>query len=487
MKRLWTASKTATTVLPAALALTALSACVPYKNYFDMDPAAYSNAALAEGKGVSASKPTALWWREMDDSTLSGYIEKALVYNKDVLAAAARVDEARAIALEAGLNLLPEVTAEAGHTLQRNSEEGPTPVSNRTVDSSSANLVAGWELDLFGRVRAAAKNARENYQASMADQQAMQISVAAEVARAYIQLRGAEFRLAVANQNIAAQAETYRLTQALYEQGSTSRVDLDRAETLLSQTKATLPMLQAMANAQRNRLAVLVGETPQTFAVLAINMNQPLPNLPQVLAVGDIASLLQRRPDVRGDMHRVNAAIAAYNMQAADIFPRITLSGSVGFLATSFADLGASSALQYAVGPQLTWAAFDMGSVRARMKAAGAAERAQVAMFEKTVLEALEETDNAITNFRQEQARRKHLLDAATASARAEALGAQRFEAGVDSMIDLLDVQRSKLATQDALAESETQLALYLVDVYQALGGVVGLPAEKVGSINQHR
>jgi multidrug efflux system outer membrane protein len=296
------------------------------------------------------------------------------------------------------------------------------------------------------------------------------VSLLAEMARNYFVLRGAQNQLAVARQNAENQRQTLDLTLALLNAGRGTELDVARAEAQLNSTLASIPPLETAIKQALHRLGVLIGQEP-TALVAELSQPLPLPGLPALVAVGQPADLLRRRPDIRVVERNLAAATARVGVATADLFPRLALFGSVGLEASSFVGLWQGGSDTFAIGPSIFWAAFDLGRVRARIRAADARTEAALAQYEQRVLLALEETENSLVDFDRQQARRDLLRAAAQASEKAAALARLRYQAGVADFLTVLDAERTLLEAQDRLAESETRTATALIAVYKALGG----------------
>ncbi len=419
----------------------------------------------------SALEPVRAWWGRLEDPLLAALVEQALVSNGDVRIATARLDEARALVRGVKRDRLPSIGVNASAQQQRSSDEGVFgPLPDRDTEVYEAGFTAGWELDLFGRVRNRIRAGEARLAMADADLQGVYVSIAAETARGYIDLRGAQYRLDVAQRNAANQSKTHELTLALAEAGRSDQLNVARALTQLELTQAGIPIIEAEINAALNRLAVLTGDAlPDLRTRLAVA--QPLPSLPASVAVGNAQTLLQRRPDIRRAERALAKAAAEYNLNVAELYPKIDLLGSLGFSATGLGDLAGASAMTGAIGPRLQWSAFNLGRVRAAIDAADARSRAQLADFEQTVLAALNETDSAMVAFHRAEQSQVRLRAAARASAEAVELARLRFDAGVDDFLDVLDAERTLLLAQERLAQGETQTVLRLIAVYQSLGG----------------
>lgn len=443
------------------------------------DPAEMTKAyQMQKASELEAAEPVEAWWSTFSDATLDSLVSRALEHNLDIAVAVANVQLTRALLRESGFNLFPIITAEGGYTYQRQSLESGFPILDRDIEVYNAGLNAIWEIDLFGRVSQAKKAAKATYRASFAELNGAYVSVASEVALTYIQLRGTQYRLDVARRNVENQQETYKLSKALLDGGSGSELDIARAQAQLELTRSLIPPLQAQVREAINRLSVLTGQVPEALDD-QLAEQKPLPSIPPSVAVGDPVGMLRRRPDIERAERELAASVARYNVQAVDFFPKVDIIGSLGFVATSFSNLFTSDALTAAVGPSITWAAFDLGRVKARVDAADAETDARLAIYQRTVLEALEEVSTAMSYFNREEERRRRLTTSARASAKAAKLARQRYDAGLDSFLDVLVAERQLLVAQDLLAISDIQVATDLISIYRALGGGWQVMAEE--------
>ncbi|HSS45843.1 MAG TPA: efflux transporter outer membrane subunit, partial [Burkholderiales bacterium] len=297
------------------------------------------------------------------------------------------------------------------------------------------------------------------------------VSLIAEVARNYFELRGTQHQLDVALKNATNQHETLNLTLILLEGGQGTELDTSRAREQWNSTLATIPLLQAAVQRAIYRLSVLTGQQPQ--ALLAEFLEPaPLADYSKPITIGKPDELLRRRSDIRFAERSLAAATALIGVATADLFPRVTFIGNAAFEANTFSGLGNSGSGTYSFGPSIRWAAvFDYGRVRARILAADARAEANLARYERTVLTALEETENALVDFGRQRARRDYLRAATEASEKAAVLARQRYQEGATDFLTVLDSERRLLEAQENLAQSETNTATALVAVYKALGG----------------
>jgi len=457
----------------SALSL-ALAACHSYR---DVDQAASlaslpETAAQFELEGrLVAQEPVRDWWQQLEDADLENLLTMAFDHNKDLAIAEASLNESRAILRQAKAELFPTLDASVGSTREKYPRAINPLRPNTIMDIYDVTLDTSWEVDLFtGRLGNAVKAGRANLVERESALRAVQVSVAAEVAASYVSLRGIQYQLEVARRNAEVQRQSYELTQRLQEVGQGDLFDVSRAQAQLALTEARIPALEAAQRVALNRLGVLTGQGSDALREM-LNEVRPLPSLPPSVAVGDPRALLQRRPDISQMEAALQMAVARYNIAVSDLYPRIVFNGSLGFLSTSWSDIGRESTEVFSFAPSLQWGGLNQGRAQARIAAADAQTQSQVAAFERQVLLALEETDNALRRFTREEERRAKLVEAAQASAQAANFARQRFEVGASDFLSVLDAERSQLEVDAQLAESETQLLLNLVAVYKTLGG----------------
>jgi multidrug efflux system outer membrane protein len=419
----------------------------------------------------SAAEPEGEFWKGFGDPTLDQLVGDALIANHDLRLAVQRIVEARASRREALFDLAPTVTASGGYTKEQlnSAQEGFSggPFTSQYYD---AGFDATWELDLFGRVRRGVEARTAEAQAAQASLRDAQVSVVAEVARTYFELRGAQSRLEVAHRNVENQEETLGQTRARLEAGRVTELDTSRAQAQLSTTLATIGPLEAAVASSMHRLAVLTGREPTALDAL-LAPAQELPPLPKIAAVGDPAALLRRRPDIRVAERQLAASTAMVGVAMGDLFPRVTFNGNFAYAATTPAGLGTAASKSYLIGPGISWAALDLGRVRAQVQGSRARADQALTVYEQTVLRALEETEDALVTHARARDSLVHAEDAASASRTAAQLARTRYEGGLVDFLEVLDAERTQLATEDALAQSRIQTATSLVAVYKALGG----------------
>jgi len=456
----------------AAVLFCALSACTVGPRYRAPPLPDLASYAESDAQNYTGAAPLDAYWTTFDDAALSELVERALALNTDLRAAVARIDQAAALSRLATWELVPSVTANASYSHTRlDAAAAPgRPRAQRDIDVYQASVRASWEIDLFGRVRRGVMAARADQAARTADFLALRVSVAAEVARTYFELRGAQEELAVALNNAKNQDESLQLTEVRLEAGSGTEFDTARARAQLESTRARVPALEvAIANAC-HRLAVLDGQMPSEL-LQRLMRPQRLPTLPSAVAIGAPADLLRRRPDVAAAERRLAAATARIGISTADLFPRLSALGLWGSAAATVHDLWLRDSEFYAIAPTIDWAFLDVGRVRARIAASRADAAVNLALYQGTVLAALEEAENALIAYSRARDALEYFARAAAASREAAELARARFEGGTADFLQVLDAERSQLEFEDSLAQARLQSALALVAVYRALAG----------------
>ena len=434
----------------------------------------------SQAAGASADPAVEQWWRSFHDAELDSLIERAVRANLDLKMAASRLLEARAARGVARSGLLPSM--EAGDSAQR-VRGGLTQGIFRPNAGSQSSLLApfetnifqqgfdaGWEIDFFGGKRHALEAATADAAATEEARRDTLVSLLAEVARNYSELRGTERRLEIAGQNIKLQIDTLDLTKVRADAGLGTELDVERQASQLEATQAMVPALESARQMSVHRLSVLLGEEPGALAAELAEAGQ-LPATPPTVPVGLSSDLLKRRPDVRRADAEVAAASARVGVARSDFFPKITLTGSAGRQGTSFSGLTLGAGNFFAVGPAIKLPIFTGGRLRANLEAQKQRLiQAQLA-YENTVLRSLEETENALTAYGREQERREHLRAADAASREATQLANELYTRGLADFLTVLDAQRQQLAIEDDLAQSDTAVVTNLVALYKALGG----------------
>lgn len=436
----------------------------------------FAGAAPGTAASGAPAQDLAHFWHGFGDSTLDDLVKTAQAANSDLKLAELRLREARSNLDFASADRLPAFSVNADGTKAISPVyEFPTASrSQRTYTGYDLSFVANWELDLFGRASSARDAAAAQAQQSAATLAGAQVSVVAEVARYYLLLRGTQERLEVTRRALDNQRASLAITQARFDAGRATDLDLQRALELVQTNEASLPALAITIDQTILHLATLCGRPPAEL-LERLRTAAPLPSLPATdlasLPVGTPADWLSRRPDLIAAERGLAAAHAEIAVSRAELYPHISLSGLIGLSAATPADLGKSASQRYSVGPTLSWDAFDFGRVRARI--AGSEARAQEALesWQQAVRQALEETEGAFTQFRHGNERALQLAQAASHAEAAANLARLRYEAGVTDFLSVLDAERDALSTRDALAQARTDTATALVAVYRTLGG----------------
>lgn len=449
------------------LAALAAAGCAVGPDYHKPQSAPVTLASPEQAR-FSADRLQRDWWKQLQDPQLDRLIELALARNLDIRIAQARLAESRAALDEKQLDQLPAVTLGGGY--ERSLSQANAGAGHRNLAQSyRAGFDATWELDLFGRLRRAAEGAAARSEAQAADLAQTRIVVAAEVARNYFELRGAEQRLAVARANLDSQRDSLRVIQAMVTAGRGDEGDLASARAELETVQASVPVQIAARRLAQYRIAVLAGLRPVELGEL--DGDRVLPPLDTRLPIGDVSALLSRRPDVLAAERNMAAANADVGVATAELYPRIDLGGFLGFVALRGADFGSSASRAFSVAANANWPAFHLPTALARKRGAVARSDGAVASYEQTVLRAVEELESALTEYGQTQQRLGSLAQAAVHSGRAAELAQLRYREGSAPYLTVLDAQRTLLRAQDAVAVAETESYTRLIALYKALGG----------------
>lgn len=460
--------------LLAAVAGFSLASCVTVGPAYTPPQAEVPSAWSSADNGVTADAPDDLarWWAQLDDPLLTQLIEEAQQANLDFASVRTRLREARARRTFVAAARLPSVSASAGVRRARTSEEVGR---GTTTEFFSAGFDAGWEIDVFGGIRRSVEAAQADLDTSVENVRDVQVTLAAEVARLYIEARGLQRRLAIARDNLASQSETLELTAWRAQAGLVSSQDVEQARANVEQTRAQIPALETGLAATMYALDVLLGQPPGTLrARFAEDVD--LPPVPAVIAVGIPADALRQRPDVRAAERTLAAETARVGVAHAARYPAFNLSGSIGVEALSASALGNSGAWAASIFAGIVAPIFDTGRLRAQVEIQDAVrERAEIA-YRQAVLGALEEVENALVALVQNRGREAALVRAADAARSAAALARQRYSAGLVDFQSVLDTERSVLSIEDSLAATRTDGVLALIRLYKALGG--GWPSD---------
>jgi NodT family efflux transporter outer membrane factor (OMF) lipoprotein len=487
--------------------------------------AANTNAASR----ATTNSPAVDWWRAFNDPELDHLIDEALRENYNLRIAVARVREARYQRSIVAADLFPNVDADAGYWHGRGSKNvvlplgggggsgagGKSSSSPQTKSASNSDPPNGggsgssaggrgspgsssfndqltpfgkgglpgvtsslyqigfdsnWELDVFGGTRRRLEAAADDLAASVEGLHDMTITLLAEVARNYIELRGAQQRLTVASENLAAQQETLQLTLARANAGLTSRSDVTRAAAQVATTSATIPPLQASVRRSIHLLSTLLAKEPMALSA-ELETNKPLVFLPPEVPVGLPSELLKRRPDIRRAERQMAAATARIGSAEADLFPKFALTGGIGLDSTSTGSLFDWQSRYFFISPTVTWRVFDAGRIISNVALQKANREESLMQYRDTILTALREVEDGLVAYATEQERRNALADALKQNQESLDLIRSQYQNGLATFLEVLDAQRSVLSTQDQLAQADQSLGADLVTLYKALGG----------------
>jgi NodT family efflux transporter outer membrane factor (OMF) lipoprotein len=424
----------------------------------------------------SSADDTALaaWWTTLNDPQLSACIERAVENNKSVDQAIARVQETRARRGVARADLLPSINASssAARSASDFSTSGGTALpADRTQTSYGSGLDASWEIDIVGGSRRALESAKAQVQASEADLHDVLVTLLGDVALNYVNVRTAQSRLTYAERNLEAQQEVYNIAQWRAESGLATALDVEQARSILEQTRAQIPSLTTNLRQAMNRLAVLMGQQPGTLAA-ELAERRPIP-LASADVVADVpANVLRRRPDIRSAERRLAAQSAQVGVAEAALMPNLILSGSIGVQALTAADLFSSGGTDSRRGGlTINLPVFNAGALRANVAAQNALLQQAQAGYEAAVLTALEDVENALTAWGQEQRRHVALIEATDAGRRAAEYALLQYNAGLVDFQTVVSADRNQISLEDQLAVSDGEMTSNLIRLYKALGG----------------
>ena len=449
----------------AGLIITGCTAVGP--NYVppDMQVSTNWNTHLEGGLNDEEMDPNTLakWWTTIDDPQLTRLIELAKANNLDLRKAYARIREARARRGITIASVYPSLDVAGSATRSRSKE-------NKTTSSLySANFDAGWEMDIFGGLRRSVEAVDADLQTAQEDLHDVLVSLLAEVALNYIEIRTYQSRLTAVQASIEAQSETYQLTLWRYEAGLNDELAVQQAHYNLESSRSQIPSLLAGLEQSMNSIAVLLGEEPGKLRE-ELEKPEPIPAAPPDVAVGVPADVIRRRPDIRSAERALAAQTARIGVAKASLYPSFTLNGSVGLDALSMRDIY-HAAWSLTGGPRFSWPIFDAGAIRQNIEVQSALAEQSLIQYEAVVLAALQEVENALVSYAQEQQRKENLRQAALAAETAAELARQKFQAGLTDFSNVLDTQRSLLNFKDQLAQSEGAVTSDLIRLYKALGG----------------
>jgi len=476
-----------TTVTGFTILLTLIlsQGCAPvgpnYKKPQIQTPDAWHEAVSQEvAKKSGASLQT--WWSIFDDPVLHDLIQEARTSNLDVQIAVARISESRARLGIATGKRLPVVNAKASASEFKHSDKGSFKemapqdgFHNQSMFSLHADAL--WEVDVFGRIRRQIEAAGAEYESSVEDYRDVLVTLFAEVALAYVDIRSYQQRIVFARANAAAQREMLKLTRHRYESGVGSKLDVAQARSNLANTEAAIPHLEISLNSNINRLAVFLGQSPGSVQAKLAEPGM-IPSPSEDIGVGVPADILRQRPDIRQAERRLAAHTALVGVATAELYPRFAIKGFFGFQTASFSDAGGWSSAAYGIKAPVQWNIFNADRTRNWIKVREEIVKQDFLSYRNTVLTATEEVENALVAHNQEQIRRKWLQEAVDATREAVELVIVQYSSGLTDFNNVLDTQRTLFSQQDQLLACQANVVLDLIRLYKALGGGWGKTAE---------
>ncbi len=425
---------------------------------------------------VEGDAPLQTWWTVFNDPVLDDLIARAAEDNLELEAAVYRLQEARALRGVVASQRKPDVALDASAARSEPSDVGilgdalPEGESFSAQDLYDVSAVAGWEIDLWGRIRRSVESADAAVEVSLEDYRDVLVTLYAEVAANYIQVRTFQERIELAHANVKAQNETLKLTSDRFRVGLVSNLDVTQAESNLANTEALIPQLEIQLEASLNRLAVLLGQPPGSIHEVLRNPTG-IPDDPGASTMALPAELLRQRPDIRGAERTLASQHARIGVATADLYPSFSLTGLIGLQATSFGDLGSGDALTWSIGVPVRWNLFTGGRVRSQIRVEEARTRQALVAYEQSVLFALEEVQNFMVAYGRERMRRDKLAESVDATQRSLDLVLTQYRAGLTNFQNVLDTQRSLLNRQDDYANSKGLVLQGMVGMYRSLGG----------------
>lgn len=409
------------------------------------------------------------WWKAFQDPVLDSLISVAVKQNYSILTAIDRINMAKAnLRMERG-NFFPTIGLNAGWTRQQSSgNTSELPQSTQHYYDASLNM--SWELDLFGSIRNRIKAQKENFAASKEEYTGTMVSLCAQVASAYINLRELQQELAVIQKNCASQEAVLKITEVRYNTGLVSKLDVAQAKSVFFSTKASIPQIESGINQYITTLAILLGTYPQEIRP---TLESPgiLPDYMEPIGVGLPADLLLRRPDIRSAERSVNAQAALVGASKSDWLPQIFLKGSLGYAAKDLKDLTHHKSMTYEIAPALSWTLFKGTQLVNATKLAKAQLDEAINQFNQTVLTAVQETDNAMNAYRNSIKQIVALREVRNQGQETLTLSLELYKQGLTPFQNVLDAQRSLLSYENQLVQARGYSLLQLIAMYQALGG----------------
>ncbi|MEA3174740.1 MAG: outer membrane protein multidrug efflux system [Gammaproteobacteria bacterium] len=483
----WAAHGRAALGWAALLAGAALTGCAAGPNYHapknDLPPQFAAPVAAPGSDGVSPIAPEvdiAAWWRALNDEELNSLVERAVKSNLDLQMALDRLQQARTYeAVVVGTELpVVNASAAAGRGTGSDLSKGRADQILRSADTGSGlqhiNTLAGfdavWELDIFGKFRREIEAARDDEQAARAARNEVLTAVVADVVRAYVDLRGFQVRAGVLHKASEVLSESLRIVNIRYQRGITNELDVALAIRELATLQAQIAPMESQVNAAEYTLAVLVGEYPETM-IQELSKADVVPSMPAPSAPGLPLEVLQRRPDVQRAERELAGATARIGVATANLFPKVTLSGSIGSQGQGWGETPAIGQHIWSFGPGAMWPILDFGALDAQVDIAGIAAHSTLMNYKKTLLTAVEQVDTALDAYQAEQARMDQLGTAMMAGQQAVDLANARYDRGLTDFLNVVDAERQFYDLQIQYADAQVTQGEKFVLLYKSLGG----------------
>ena len=462
----------------ACYSVLSLSGCVvgpDFKAPVPELPAGWASVPTEPGHNRAVDTAVDLhWWDRFGDRQLSAMVREAQQRNFDVQLAASRLQQSQAIRRQINADTLPEVDATAAYSRSRNSQKGLSDPSGNSGKQAfnlwNGGLGFSWEADLWGRVKRSVEAADASVQVAAQDRNAVQLLVIVQTAQHYIQLRGTQQALAVVEQNLQIARRSLELTRLQLREGVATDLQVSEAAAQVAEIEARQAPLQQRSAQLINALSLLLAREPRALQT-QLSAAADVPAYGEDVPIGLPSELAQRRPDIRRAEARLHEATAAIGMAEADFYPRITLSGSLGFQATQLSDLGSWGSRNFAFGPGLRVPVFEGGRLQGALQLQEGRQQEAGIAYQQTVLRAWHEVDDTLVAYQASQRRRDSLKQAVVHSQRALDSVHQQYAQGTVDFLNVLTVQNALLATEAALVDSTAQVSLSLGDVFAALGG----------------
>jgi NodT family efflux transporter outer membrane factor (OMF) lipoprotein len=431
---------------------------------------AEGDAPPTTGPSVATTQPIDLsaWWKQFNDPLLDSLIDRALAQNLDLQLIEARLRQVRAARGVTAADLYPRVDAGGGYTRSGGGQNSGAAADEH--DLYRAGFDASWEIDIFGGVRRSVEAADADIAAAFEDRRDVLVTMTAEVAINYINLRALQRQIAIAQDNLQSQLRSAQLTRAKQAGGLVSGLDVANSDALVASTRSQIPALQAAERQAIYALSVLVGAQPDAL-LPQLSQPEPLPGIPLSVPIGLPSDLLRRRPDVRRAEAQLHAATARVGVATADLFPRFSLTGSFGLSGDRPSSLTNIANHSWSIGPAISWPVFDAGRIRSNILAQQAVQDQAFISYKQSVLLAFQDVENALISYDREQARREELIKAVDANTRAVRISNELYSVGSTDFLNVLSAQRSLYSSQDALEQSNRNIVTNLITLYKALGG----------------